>query len=81
MKLRWKAWEPLLDATRIESGLLLPIILYSAVQPAFQSDKVPQAVGAKSYLKRPITTFPSLCQPTETSGCQTDSPKPNHPPP
>jgi hypothetical protein len=69
----------LLDATRIESGLLLPIMLYSADQLAFQFDKVPQAVDAKPYVKRPITTYPLLCQPTKTSGCQTVLPKPNHP--
>ena len=58
MKLRWKAWAPLLDATRIECGLLLPIMLYSADQLAFEFDKVPQATGAKSYLKAAYHDIP-----------------------
>jgi len=58
MKLRWQAWAPLLDVKRVEYGLLLPIMLYSADQLAFQFDKFPQTMDAKSYLKTAYHDIP-----------------------
>jgi Hypothetical protein (DUF2513) len=55
MKLRWKAWAPLLNAKSIECGLLLPIMLYCADELAMPlghtyeeiSYNLLQIIGAK----------------------------------
>ena len=51
MKLRWKAWAPLLDSKNIECGLLLPIMLYCADELAIPAGPLPKAIDTKSYLK------------------------------
>lgn len=58
MKLRWKAWAPLLDSKGIECGLLLPIMLHSADELAFPFGTLPQATDAKSYLKTAYHDIP-----------------------
>jgi uncharacterized protein len=58
MKLRWKAWAPLLDSKGIECGLLLPIMLHSADQLAFPFGKLPQTLDAQSYLKTAYHDIP-----------------------
>jgi yecA family protein len=51
MKLRWKAWAPLLNAKNIEYGLLLPILLYCADELAIPAKPPPKGIDIKSYLK------------------------------
>jgi uncharacterized protein len=58
MKLRWKAWAPLLDSKGIECSLLLPIMLHSADELAFHFGTLPQATDAKSYLKTAYHDIP-----------------------
>jgi uncharacterized protein len=50
MKLRWKAWAPLLDTKNIEYGQLLPILLYCADELALPAGPQPKGIDIKSYL-------------------------------
>ncbi len=58
MKLRWKAWAPLLNAKNIQYGLLLPILLYCADELAIPAGPPPKGIDIKSYLKTAYHDIP-----------------------
>jgi uncharacterized protein len=58
MKLRWDAWEKLVNSKCIEFGLLLPILLYCADELALPLGPAPQGIDMKSYLRTAYHDIP-----------------------
>jgi hypothetical protein len=71
MRLRQQKWNTLLDLSRMDHGLMLPILLYCTI-PSGAQCLAPLARGQRprNSCAPGITTSPSLFQQSAIAGCR-----------